>query len=94
MSFSYSAHSADQSDESKPRSRRRAGGKSKKSHPARSKFEQVRSKPRRPEFEDDFEDIGDDDFDEDFDEDLDEDEGLDDFDDDDFDGDFDDDEDR
>lgn len=90
MSSESSGQFAGPADDSKPASRRRAGGKVNRPRPDVSKFDQLSSKSSRHDFDDDFED----DLDEDFDEleDLDDDdfEDLDDLDDD-FDDDDDDD---
>jgi len=87
MTFHHSEFSAEHFDESKPTSRRRAGGKMKKpAHGNGSKFGPFHSRSRRSEFEEDFDDFDIDDLDDDEEnDDFHDDEDLDDFDDDDVD---------
>ena len=61
MTYHSTGYSSGSPDDFKPTNRRRAGGKSKKSQGSRSKFDQLRSRPRPLDFDDDF-----DEFEEDF----------------------------
>jgi len=85
MTFHNPGFSAEHSDESKPTSRRRAGGKYKKpAHGDRSKFGPLQGRSRRSEFDDDFDGFDPDDMDDDLDDlnlidEIDDDDDLDDF---------------